>query len=108
MSEDEAEPGEGGGEEAVVLRHDLLPLRPGEAGRAAGQHQVRQVRGRAQEAGAVEAEQRGLHTPASLVSEHEVALPQVAVADRGEPSMEVFIKGYAEYLLDESDESPLH
>ena len=56
MSEDEAEPGEGGGEEAVVLRHDLLPLRPGEAGRAAGQHQVRQVRGRAQEAGAVEAE----------------------------------------------------
>ena len=92
MSEDETEPGEGGGEEAVILRHDLLPLRPGEAGRAAGQHQVRQVRGRAQEAGAVEAEQRGLHTPASLGPEHEVALPQVAVADRGEPSVEVFIR----------------
>ena len=61
MSEDETEPGEGGGEEAVVLRHDLLPLRPGEAGRAAGQHQVRQVRARAEEAGAVEAGQRGLY-----------------------------------------------
>ena len=80
-------------EDVVVLLHHGVPVLvvsdniPG----AAGQHQVGQVRGRAEVTGRVEVHHGTLQLASLLLlgPEHDVALPQVSVADGGEPRPKV-------------------